>query len=130
MTINQQMPEWLAPLLWTCTAGALVVGALLVGYLMFKGERSLSVAPEQESASGTSPQSSPAAPSDGRYRPEPEVLARHQDSSELVGAPTDPNDLALLRLLKGANFGDGGRIVLPSGRSITSQQARELTQDS
>ncbi|SLI19850.1 Uncharacterised protein [Mycobacteroides abscessus subsp. abscessus] len=59
-----------------------------------------------------------------------DAAACRKEAPPLVGVPTDPDDLALLRLLKGAKFGDEGRIVLPSGRSITSQQARELTQDS
>ncbi|MEY8019085.1 hypothetical protein [Mycobacterium servetii] len=47
----------------------------------------------------------------------------------LVGTPTDPRDIALLRMLKDAHFGDGG-IILPSGQLITGEQARELTKDS
>lgn len=49
---------------------------------------------------------------------------------KLQGIPTDPADLQLLKMLKGAHFAPGTEVILPSGQSITGQQARELSTDS
>lgn len=49
---------------------------------------------------------------------------------KLQGTPTNPADLQLLKMLKGAHFAPGTEVILPSGQSITGQQARELSTDS
>lgn len=121
MESSNQTPDWVGPVLWGSTAGFLIVGILLVGYVILKNERAQST----QRKSGSLNSQAARTPHADRNQPDPDAA-----SSQLVGAPTDPDDLALLRLLKGAHFGESGRIVLPSGRSITSQQARELTQDS
>ncbi|WP_237082998.1 hypothetical protein, partial [Mycobacteroides abscessus] len=62
----------------------------------------------------------------------PETMTVKQPCAEaaLAGTPADPDDLALLQMFKGAKFSAQSRIILPSGQSISGQQARELTEDS
>ncbi len=129
-------PDWVEPVLWACTAGFVIVGALLLVCwvcVVFKSKRALLNTRTEDRPSGQFAESASRASiplSDPEAAPTNEALDCGRNAPELVGIPTDPRDLAALRLLKGARFGDGGRIVLPSGYSITSQQARELTQDS
>ncbi|SHU69514.1 Uncharacterised protein [Mycobacteroides abscessus subsp. abscessus] len=59
-------------------------------------------------------------------QPEPDPTP----APKLQGTPTDPADLQLLKMLKGAHFAPGTEVILPSGQSITGQQARELSTDS
>lgn len=63
-------------------------------------------------------------------RPEAMTVKPPRAEAELAGTPAAPDDLALLQILKGAKFSAQSRIILPSGQSISGQQARELTEDS
>lgn len=62
-------------------------------------------------------------------RSETMTLKQPRAEAELAGIPADPDDLALLQMLKGAKFSAQSRIILPSSQSISGQQARELTED-
>lgn len=63
-------------------------------------------------------------------RPETVTVKEAPVEAEFAGTPADPDDLALLQMLKGAKFGARSHITLPSGQTISGQQARELTEDS
>lgn len=65
------------------------------------------------------------------HHPTPQQPNPHPaPAPKLQGTPTDPADLQLLKMLKGAHFAPGTEVILPSGQSITGQQARELSTDS
>lgn len=63
-------------------------------------------------------------------RPETMTVNEARVEAEFAGTPADPDDLALLQMLKGAKFSARSHITLPSGQTISGQQARELTEDS
>lgn len=126
---SHQTPDWVGPLLWTCTTSAILLAALLIGYHIIKNKRAQL---DRRNAAVTDRAAQPDITAPAGPHPEQagDLPARHHDAPELTGTPTDPNDLAVLQMLKGAKFGENSQIILPSGQSITGQQARELTQDS
>lgn len=44
-----------------------------------------------------------------------------------MNLPVESNDDAVLRMLGGANFASGSRVVLPSGREISGDEAQAFT---
>lgn len=64
--------------------------------------------------------------------PRPLTPKGHAEMSNNTDAPdiSDPNDIAMLKALRGAAFGPDATVTLPSGRVLTAQQIRELTADS
>ena len=52
---------------------------------------------------------------------------QRRDSSTRDGLPVENADDAVLRLLGGANFGPGARLILPSGTELRGDEAQAFT---
>jgi len=62
----------------------------------------------------------------GYYLADADGTARHQVSQAAHAGDLDPRDRALTEMLKGAQFGDGVSITLPSGTVVDGSQMRQL----
>lgn len=84
---SHQTPDWVGPLLWTCTTSAILIAALLIGYHIIKNKHAQPN--RQQPTSSRTPQPDIAAPA-GPHPELGELPACHQDVPELTGTPNRP----------------------------------------